>query len=110
MPFRQPSLYTEVSLPGAAQGDGRIERTRERAGPEDPIALARRRRGIALREGAGRIRTGNAPQIVHSLPGLLAAIRESLAENRRQAVAAAKYGFPGLPRSGGCTARRDERT
>ena len=61
---------------GAAQVC-RIERTRERAGPEALLTLVREhwgienrrhyRRDIALREDAIRVRTGNAPQAIAAL-------------------------------------------
>ena len=86
---------------------------RSRAGPAALLALVRRRRSIetrlhyrrdtALREDASRVRAGNAPQAlaalrntvlrrVRSLRGPLAAIRETFAENRLEAIAAAKDG------------------
>ena len=129
-------VASHLQWPGAARVC-RIERTRERAGktgravsravtglpraragPEDLLALVRRRRGIgnqlhyrrdvALREDASRIRAGNAPQalaalrntmlrLVHSLPGSLAAIREAFAEDRPHAIAPQNTGFFELP-------------
>ena len=86
-----------------------------RAGPEELLALVRRRRGVenrlhyrrdvALREDASRIGAGNAPQAVvalrnamrrpaHSPPGSLAAIREAFAEDRSHATATAEYRLP----------------
>jgi hypothetical protein len=87
---------------------------RERAGPEHLLALVRQhwaienrlhwRRDVALHEDASRIRSGNAPQaiaalrntmlrLVEPMPGPLAAIRETFAENRLKAIALAKQGF-----------------
>ena len=87
---------------------------RERAGPEDLLALARQhwaienrlhyRRDVALGEDASRIRSGNAPQtlaalrntvlrLVEAMPGPLTAIRETYAENRLDAITLAKQGF-----------------
>ena len=121
-----------LQWPGAAQVC-RIERTRqvagkssheiayaitslarERAGPEDLLALVRQhwsienrlhyRRDVALREDHSRIRTGNAPQViaalrntvlclVQAMTGPLTAIRETFAQNRLDAIALAKQGF-----------------
>ena len=87
--------------------------TLSHAGPAELLALVRRhwsienrlhyRRDAVLREDASRVRTGNAPQalaalrntvlrLVHRLPGPLAAIRETFAENRLKAIEAAKNG------------------
>lgn len=87
---------------------------RERAGPEDLLALVRQhwsvenrlhyRRDVALREDASRIRSGSAPQalaalrntmlrLVDAMPGPLTAIRETFAENRLDAINLAKQGF-----------------
>jgi len=87
---------------------------RERAGPQDLLALVRQhwsienrlhwRRDTALGEDASRIRSGNAPQalaalrntmlrLVKAMPGPLTAIRETFAENRFDAIALAKQGF-----------------
>lgn len=125
-------VVAHLQWPGAAQVC-RIERTRElagktsreivyaitslpreRAGPEELLALVRQhwsienrlhwRRDVALREDASRIRSGNAPQalaalrntmlrLVEAMPGPLSAIRETFAENRLQAIALAKQGF-----------------
>jgi len=86
---------------------------RGRAGPDDLLALVRQhwsienrlhyRRDVALREDASRIRSGNAPQaraalrntvlrLVDAMPGPLTAIRETLAENRLDAIALEKQG------------------
>jgi len=88
--------------------------TRERAGPEHLLALARGhwsienqlhyRRDVALGEDASRIRSGNAPQalaalrntmlrLVDAMPGPLTAIRETFAKNRLDAIALVKQGF-----------------
>lgn len=87
---------------------------REVAGPDDLLALIRQhwsienrlhwRRDVALREDASRVRSGNAPQalaalrntmlrLVDAMPGPLAAIRETFAENRLDAITLAKQGF-----------------
>lgn len=87
---------------------------RERAGPDDLLALVRRhwsvenqlhwRRDVGLREDASRIRSGTAPQALAALrntvlrlararPGPLAAVRETLAENRLDAITLATQGF-----------------
>ena len=86
---------------------------RGRAGPDDLLALVRQhwsienrlhyRRDVALREDASRIRSGNAPQaraalrntvlrFVDAMPEPLTAIRETLAENRLDAIALEKQG------------------
>lgn len=125
-------MVAHLQWPGAAQVC-RIERTRERAGktsheivyaitslpreragPEELLALVRQhwsienrlhwRRDVALREDASRVRSGNAPQalaalrntmlrLVEAMPGPLSAIRETFAENRLNAIALAKKGF-----------------
>jgi predicted transposase YbfD/YdcC len=133
---RRLALSREVvpylQWPGAAQVC-RIERTREiagktsreiayaitslsreRAGPDRLLALARQhwsienrlhyRRDTALGEDASRVRSGNAPQalaalrntmlrLVEAMPGPLTAIRETFAENRLDAITLAKRGF-----------------
>ena len=82
---------------------------RSRASPEELLALVREHWGIKnrlhyRREDASRIRASNAPQavaalrntmlrLVHSLPGPLAAIRETFAEDRPHAIATAIYGI-----------------
>ena len=101
---KKPSLKVSCFVTGPA---------RSRAGPAELLALVRRhwgienrlryRRDTALREDASRVRTGNAPQalaalrnavlrLVRPLPGPLAAIRETFAENRLQAIETAKDG------------------
>lgn len=88
--------------------------SRERAGPETLLALARQhwaienrlhwRRDVTLREDASHVRSGAAPQalaalrntalrLMHPLPGPLAEIRETFAENRLDALALAIRGF-----------------
>jgi predicted transposase YbfD/YdcC len=88
--------------------------TREQAGPAALLALARQhwavenslhwRRDVTLNEDYSRVRSGAAPQalaalrntvlrLVRSLPGPLTAIRETFAENRRDAITLAKNGF-----------------
>ena len=92
---RERAGKTSYSVPWAVTG-----LPRARAGPEDLLALVRRRRGIGNRL---HIRAGNAPQalaalrntmlrLVHSLPGSLAAIRAAFAEDRPHGIATAKYG------------------
>jgi Transposase DDE domain len=87
---------------------------RERAGPEDLLALWRDhwrientlhwRRDVILREDASRIRSGTIPQamaalrnaivrIVHTAKAPLAETREAFAENRHAAINAVKYGI-----------------
>jgi hypothetical protein len=87
---------------------------RERAGPDDLLALVRQhwgienrlhwRRDVGLREDASRVRAGHAPQalaalrnttlhLARALPGPLAAVRETLAEDRTAAITLATQGF-----------------
>lgn len=88
--------------------------TRERAGPTTLLALVRQHwaienqlhwlRDVTLREDAGRVRSGAAPQalaalrnvilrLVKPLPGPLTAIRKTFAENRLQAIDLAQRGL-----------------
>src|SRR4051794_10993096 len=88
--------------------------TREQAGPEALLSLVRGhwaienqlhwRRDVSLREDACRVRSGCAPQalaalrntvlrLARALPGPLAAVRETLAENRLDAILLATQGF-----------------
>lgn len=95
-------VYVVTSLP------------RAQAGPEALLALVRGhwaienklhwRRDVGLCEDACRVRSGPAPQalaalrntvlrLAQALPGPLPAIRETLAENRLNAIALATKGF-----------------
>src|SRR3982751_1247157 len=88
--------------------------TREQAGPEALLSLVRGhwaienqlhwRRDVSLREDACRVRSGCAPQalaalrntvlrLARVLPGPLAAVRQTLAENRLDAILLATQGF-----------------
>lgn len=88
--------------------------TREQAGPEALLSLVRGhwaienqlhwRRDVSLREDACRVRSGCAPQalaalrntvlrLARALPGPLAAVRQTLAENRLDAILLATQGF-----------------
>ncbi len=88
--------------------------TREQAGPEALLSLVRGhwaienqlhwRRDVSLREDACQVRSGCAPQalaalrntvlrLAPALPGPLAAVRETLAENRLDAILLATQGF-----------------
>ena len=105
--------YNSVAQEVVCAEDAITSLPRGRAGPDDLLALVRQhwsienrlhyRRDVALREDASRIRSGNAPQaraalrntvlrFVDAMPGPLTAIRETLAENRLDAIALEKQG------------------